>query len=158
MKHGEQRNRLTGPHHIMLGLLLGLLIIPPQPVQAQWTVYDPAQFSLQLKKKIAEAARWIETVDKYRKDIEHYTKIFDKAVEQVTNLKGILGIVDEQLAKQKSLIFFVNDVGKLIRQSFALHEQLENMVLLRIRVLKNIDDRIRNGILDMDQDQRDFET
>lgn len=158
MKQMEQRKRLTVTHHIILGLLLGLLVMPPRPVQAQWTVYDPAQFTLQLEKKIEEAARWLETIDKYRKDIEHYAQMYEKAVQQLTTLKGMLNIVDEQLAKQKDLIFFVNDVGRIVRGAFTLHRQLENMVLLRIRALKNIDDRIRNGILDLDQDKRDFET
>ncbi len=158
MKQMEQRKRLTVTHHIILGLLLGLLVMPPRPVQAQWTVYDPAQFTLQLEKKIEEAARWLETVDKYRRDIEQYVRMYEKAVEQLTTLRGMLNVVDEQLAKQKNLIFFVNDVGRIIRGSFTLYRELENMVLLRIRALKNIDDRLRNGILDLDQDKRDFET
>ncbi len=73
-------------------------------------------------------------------------------------MKGVLKTVDEQLAKHKALIFFVNDVGQIVRGSFRLYEQLESLVLHRIRALKNIDDRIRNGIFDLEQDKRDFET
>ncbi len=150
--------RSTMTYHIVLGTLIGLLLIPPQPVQAQWTVYDPANHATQIERMIQDAARWIQTIDKYRKDIEHYAKMYDKAVEQLTTMKGVLKTVDEQLAKHKDLIYFVNDVGKIIRGSFKLYEQLESLVLHRIRALKNIDDRIRNGIFDIEQDKRDFET
>jgi len=132
--------------------------MPPQPAQAQWTVYDPANHATQIERMIEDAARWLETIDKYRKDIEHYAKMYDKAVEQLTTMKGVLKTVDEQLAKHKDLIFFVNDVGRIVRDSFRLYEQLERLVLHRIRALKNIDDRIRNGIFDIEQDKRDFET
>ncbi len=150
--------RLTIVRHIALGLLLGLLVLPPRPAQAQWTVYDPINNATQIERMIQDAARWLETIDKYRQDIEYYAKMFDKAVEQLTTLKGVLKTVDEQLAKHKDLIYFVNDVGKIIRGSFKLYEQLESLVLHRIQALKKIDDRIRRGIFDLDQDKRDFET
>ena len=149
--------RSTFANQIVLGLVLGLLIIPPQPAQAQWTVYDPINNATQIERMIQDAARWLETVDKYRKDIEHYARMYEKAVEQLTTLKGVLKTVDEQLAKQKDLIRFVNDVGQIVRGSFQLYEQLERLVLYRIRALKNIDDRIRNGIFDEEADKRDFE-
>ena len=38
--------------HLGIGLLLGLLIIPAPPAQAQWTVFDPTQYALQVQKKI----------------------------------------------------------------------------------------------------------
>ena len=154
----KRKGNLSVSYHIILGLMLGLLVMPPQTAQAQWAVYDAANHSTQIERKLAEAARWLKTLDKYRQDIEHYVLMFDKAVEQVTRLGGILNIVDEQLAKHKDLIFFVNDVGRIIRQSFRLHQQLESLVLHRIRALKNIDDRLRNGIFDLEQDKRDFET
>ncbi len=135
-----------------------MLIMPPQTARAQWTVYDPANHATQVERMIQDAARWLETINKYAKDFEHYAEMFDKAVEQLTTLKGMLTIADEQLAKHKDLIFLVHDVGKIIRKSFALHEQLESLVLHRIAALKKIDDRIRNGILDIDQDKLDFET
>ena len=148
----------TTASHVVLGILLGLMVMPAQPVQAQWTVYDPANHATQIERMIQDAARWLETIDKYRKDIEHYAKMYDKAVEQLTTMKGVLKTVDEQLTKQKALIYFVNDVGRFIRGTFSLYQQLERLVLHRIRALKNIDDRIRNGIFDIEQDKRDFET
>lgn len=144
--------------HIVISILLGVLVLPAQPVQAQWTVYDPVNHTTQIERMAQDAARWLETIDKYRKDIEHYAKMFDQAVEQVNNLKGILKTVDAELAKHKELIFLVNDVGQIIRDSFRLHDQLERLVLHRIRALKNIDDRLRNGIFDLEQDKLDFET
>ena len=39
-----------------------MLIVPAAPVQAQFTVWDPTNYALQLAKKIEEASRWLETV------------------------------------------------------------------------------------------------
>jgi len=36
---GMKRRNLSV--HLAIGLLIGLVIIPPPPVQAQWTVFDP---------------------------------------------------------------------------------------------------------------------
>lgn len=142
---------------ILTGIVLGLLITPAQPIQAQWTVYDPANHATQIERMIQDGVRWIETIDKYRKDIEHYTQMFDKAVEQVTKLRGIMSIVDEQLAKQKNLIRLTSDVGQIIRGSIRLKKQLEAMVTYRIRALRQIDDRLRRGIFNPEADMRDFE-
>lgn len=151
------KRRAVG-RHVVLGLVLGLLVMPPPPARAQWTVFDPTNYALQIERMVQDAARWLETIDKYAKDIEHYAQMYEKAVEQLTTLKGVLKIVDEQLAKHKDLIYLVNDVGRLIRESFALRNQLESLVLLRIRALKRIDDRIRRGVLNLEQDKLDFET
>ena len=142
---------------LITGIVLSLLLIPAQPAQAQWTVYDPANHQTQIQRMIQDAARWLETVDKYRKDIEHYTQMFDKAVEQVTKLRNILNVVDEQLAKQKNLIRLTSDVGRIIRGSIRLKKQLEAMVTYRIRALKQIDDRLKRGIFNPEADIRDFE-
>ena len=47
--------------HLLLGLLIGILLTPIT-VQAQWTVFDPAQYSLQIERQIEEANRWLERV------------------------------------------------------------------------------------------------
>ncbi len=82
--------------HLVTGLLLGLLLVPAQPVQAQWTVFDPTQYALQVQKKIEEATRWVETV-------KHYATMVDKTIQQLTTMQGILRNVDEQLARNARL-------------------------------------------------------
>lgn len=143
--------------YVMTGIVLGCLLIAPLPAQAQWTVYDPTNHVTQIERMVQDAARWLETIDKYRKDIEHYAKMYDKAVEQLTTMKGVLKTVDEQLARHKALVAMIGDVGKIVKDSFKLYGQLEAMVLHRIAALKRIDDRLRNGIFDLEQDKRDFE-
>jgi len=149
-------NRKPGCY-VMTGIVLGCLLIAPLPAQAQWTVYDPVNHATQIERMIQDAARWLETIDKYRKDIEHYAKMYDKAVEQLTTMKGVLKTVDEQLARHKALAAMIGDVGKIVKDSFKLYGQLEAMVLHRLAALKRIDDRLRNGIFDLEQDKRDFE-
>jgi len=130
-------------HQLMLGLLIGLLLMPPQIAHAQWTVYDPAQYTLQISKKIEEANRWIE----------HHTKL----VEQLTTLKGVLQKTEDLVAKQNNAITTMSNIGQTVRGAFQLKRQLEALVTTRIRALKSIDHRLRNGIFDPEQDMRDFE-
>jgi len=136
--------------YLVVGLLLGILIIPAPPVQAQFTVWDPTNYALQLAKKIEEANRWLETV-------RHYTTMIDKTVQQLTTMQGVLRNVDEQLARNVRLVRFVSSVGQIVRGSYQLKRQLEGMIRYRIAMLKSIDDRLRNGIFDPQQDLNDLE-
>jgi len=126
------------------------LIIPAQPAKAQWTVFDPTQYALQVQKKIEEATRWVETV-------KHYTTMVDKTIQQLTTMQGILKNVDEQLARNVRLARFLASVGQIVRGSYQLKRQLEGMVTYRIAMLKNIDDRLRNGIFNPEADLNDLE-
>src|SRR5687767_7746435 len=89
---------------VMLGLLVGLLLVPAQTAQAQWAVYDGANHSAQLTRMAQDAARWMETVNHYLEEIRKYQTMIDKQVEQITSLGGILRTVDEQLARNRNLI------------------------------------------------------
>lgn len=142
------RNQLS--RYAITGILLGLLLVPAAPVQAQFTVWDPTNYALQLAKKIEEANRWLETV-------RHYANMVDKTIQQLTTMQGILRNVDEQLARNVRLVRFISTVGQIVRGSFQLKRQLEGMIRYRIMMLKSIDDRLRNGILDPEQDLQDLE-
>ncbi|MGH9767141.1 MAG: hypothetical protein ACREAB_06860, partial [Blastocatellia bacterium] len=83
-------NRPTLARQICLGLLIGILITPTQTAQAQWTVFDPSQYALQVKKRLEEA--------------ERYVKMFDNAVKQYTTLKGVLEKTEDLVAKQRNAI------------------------------------------------------
>lgn len=142
--------RRTITTHFLVGILLGLLIIPAQPAQAQWTVFDPTQYALQVQKKLEEATRWVETV-------KHYTTMVDKAIQQLSTLQGVLRTVDEELARNVRLARLLASVGQIVRGSYQLKRQLEGMVTYRIAMLKNIDDRLRNGIFNPEADLNDLE-
>ncbi|HKR15316.1 MAG TPA: hypothetical protein VJT15_24840 [Pyrinomonadaceae bacterium] len=134
----------------IIGVLLGILLVPAAPVQAQFTVWDPTNYALQLAKKIEEANRWLETV-------RHYATMVDRTIQQFTTMQGVLRNVDEQLARNVRLVRFISNVGQIVRGSFQLKRQLEGMIRYRIAMLKSIDDRLRNGILDPEQDLQDLE-
>jgi hypothetical protein len=133
-----------------IGLLIGLLIMPAQPAKAQWTVFDPTQYALQVQKKIEEATRWVETV-------KHYTTMVDKAIQQLTTMQGVLRTVDEELARNVRMARLISSVGQIIRGSYQLKRQLEGMITYRIAMLKSIDDRLRNGIFNPEADLNDLE-
>ena len=136
--------------NLVVGLLLGLLIIPAPPAQAQWTVFDPTQYALQVQKKIEEATRWLETVT-------HYATIVDKTVQQLSTMQGMLRTVDEQLARNVRLVRLISSVGQIVRGSYQLERQLEGMITYRISMLKSIDDRLRAGIFNPEADLNDLE-
>lgn len=140
----------TLSRHLVIGLLLGLLIMPAQPAQAQWAVYDAAVHTQQIKDSIERAKEWIEK-------IKQYEEMYDKAVKQWTTMKGVLRTVDETLAKHKDIALLTMDIGEIIRGSFRLKRELEAMVKYRIKALKSIDDRLARGIFDPEADLRDFE-
>jgi len=130
-------------YQLTIGFLVSTLIMPPQPAHAQWTVYDPAQYTLQVAKKVEEASRWIQ----------HYSNL----VQQLTTLKGVLEKTEDLVAKQKNAITTMSNIGRTVRGAYQLKRQLNAIVATRIRTLKSIDDRLRNGIFDPEQDMRDFD-
>jgi len=141
--------KLTFARHILIGLVIGTLLMP-STAQAQWTVYDPAQYVLQVKKKIEETTRWIETVNQY-------ARMYENAVQQVTTLGGVLKAADDLVAKQRHVIGTMSSIGQTIRGAYQLKNQLELVVISRMRALKSINERLHNGIFDPDADMRDFE-
>jgi chromosome segregation ATPase len=130
-------------YQLALGLLAGILIMPPPIAYAQWTVFDPSQYVLQVSKKVEEANRWLQ----------HYTNL----VQQLTTLSGVLKAADDLVAKQKNAITTMSNIGRTVRASFQLKDQLEAIVTTRLDMIKRIDDRLRNGIFDPEADLRDLD-
>ncbi len=130
-------------HRLIPGLFICILLIPHEAAYAQWTVYDPAQYVLQVEKKVEEAARWME----------HYQKL----VEQLTTLGGVLKAADDLVAKQNNAIATMSNIGRTVRASFQLKDQLEAIVTTRLNMIKRIDERLRNGIFDPEADLRDLD-
>ena len=142
--------RLSLIKQLLIGLLLGITITPTQPVQAQWTVFDPTSYAAQIEEMAREVDRWMQTV-------QHYTAMYDKAVKQVTSLGGILTVVDQQLARNKNLISSVAQIGQTVRHIYLLKRQIENMVECRIRAIQQLDSRLKAGIFNPQQDLQDLE-
>ena len=136
--------------HLVIGLLIGLLLIPAQTAQAQWTVFDPTQYALQVQRKIEEATRWVQTV-------EHYANMVDKAIQQLSTMQGVLRTAEEQLSRNVRLVRLVSSVGQIIRGSYLLERHLETMIRYRISMLQNIDDRLKAGIFNPEADLNDLE-
>jgi hypothetical protein len=86
-------------HPIVIGVLIAVLLMPI-PAQAQWTVFDPTAYAFQVRKRVEELNRWLGTVPQY-------TRMYENAVGQLTNLKGILKTADEFLAQDKRMRMFI---------------------------------------------------
>ncbi|MGH9838015.1 MAG: hypothetical protein ACREEM_04450 [Blastocatellia bacterium] len=50
--------------HFLLGILLAAVLMPA-PAKAQWTVFDPANYSIQIKKQIEELNRWLQAINQF---------------------------------------------------------------------------------------------
>jgi len=139
---------------LLASILLGFEI---RPAQAQWTVFDPSQYVLQVEKKIEEATRWVETINHYISMYEKAAQQYQKMVESVTNLRGILDKVEEQVMRHKQLITTYATLGRLIRGTFELKRRIETTITSQIQSVVNISRRLRNGIFDMDANKRDLD-
>ena len=150
-------NSLRRGKQALLGLLFALLVVPAQSAHAQWAVYDAANHATQLEKMAQDAARWMETINHYLEEIKRYETMIDKQVEQITSLGNILRTVDEQLARQKSLIYTISGFGQTIRQIFQLQQDIRTMVSCRILAVQRVWERMRLGIFNPQQNMRDLE-
>ncbi len=86
-----------------------------------------------------------------------YQRMYENAVGQLTNLKGILRTADELLSQDKRLRSLMSNWGQVIRLSFRIKNHLTNLITGNLRAIANMAQRLRNGIFDPEADGRDFE-
>jgi len=134
---------------LLLGVLVGDLLLP-RTVQAQFTVFDPAQYSLQIERQIEEANRWLERVRQYSEEI-------NKLAEQLSTMKGVLGEAEKLVLHNNNLTRTMARLGQTVRDVFALKRAIESMVISRLSMIKSIKTRLMSGIFDPEADLRDFE-
>ena len=134
---------------LIIGVLIGI-ILAPSTTHAQWTVFDPAQYSLQIERQIEEANRWLERV-------KHYSEQINKLAEQLSTLKGVLGQAEKLVLHNNNLTRTMAQIGQTVRDVFALKRAIETMVISRLNMIKSIKTRLMTGIFDPDADLRDFE-
>jgi DNA repair exonuclease SbcCD ATPase subunit len=132
-------------------LLLSFLMFPAaEPARAQFATFDATNYALQVAKKIEEANRWLQTV-------QQYAQMYQKAIEQVSSLRGILSIVDEQITKNKRMVEGWAAVGRIVKGVYELKRQIENSIRSEIQAVVSISRRYRNGIFDMEANKRDLD-
>lgn len=134
---------------LSLGLLIGVMLFP-STAKAQWTVFDPAQYSLQIERQIEEANRWLERVKQYSEEI-------NKLAEQLSTMKGVLGQAEKLVLHNNNLTRTMAQLGQTVRDVFALKRAMETMVITRLRMIRSIKTRLVNGIFDPQADLNDFE-
>jgi len=135
-------------YQLTLGLLLGAMFMPTQIAQAQFfgfptITHDPITHGTVLEQKIENAV--------------HYVKIFDNAVKQYSTLKGVLGKAEELVTNQFISKQTMAEIGRTVRASFELKDQIQAITTTRLTMLRSMDDRFRRGILDPEADMRDLE-
>src|ERR1700746_1156579 len=121
-------------NHIVLGLVIGVLLMP-NGAHAQFTVVDPAQYSLQIERQIEEANRWLERVRQYSEEI-------NKLAEQLSTMKGVLGTAEKLVLHNDNLTRTMAQIGQTVRDVFALKRAMETMVISRLNMIKSIKTRL----------------
>ncbi|PYS35947.1 MAG: hypothetical protein DMF75_02130 [Acidobacteria bacterium] len=134
---------------LLLGILVGV-ILSPSTAQAQFTVFDPAQYSLQIERQIEEANRWLERV-------KHYSDEINKLAEQLSTMRGVLGQAEKLVLHNDNLTRTMAQMGQTVRDVFALKRAIETMVISRLNMIKSMKTRLMSGIFDPQADLRDFE-
>jgi predicted nucleic acid-binding Zn-ribbon protein len=134
---------------LLLGVLVGDLLLP-STAHAQWTVFDPTQYALQIERQIEEANRWLERVRQYSEQI-------NKLAQQLSTMRGILGEAEKLVLHNNNLTRTMAQIGKTVRDVFALRRAFESMVISRLGMIKSIKTRLMSGIFDPEADLRDFE-
>src|SRR5262245_44861309 len=134
---------------LLLGVLVADLLLLPT-VQAQWTVFDPAQYSLQIERQIEEANRWLERVRQYSEEI-------NKLAEQLSTMKGVLGQAEKLVLHNDNLTRTMAQIGQTVRDVFQLKRAIETMIISRLNMIKSMKTRLMSGIFDPEADLRDFE-
>lgn len=158
MKKKPNKNPGIAKQLLMSLILSSILIgLDARPTAAQWTVFDPSQYALQIAKRLEEANRWIETINHYIRMYEKAVQQYEKMVESVTNLRGILDKVDEQVMRHKQLITAYATLGRLIRDTFDLKKRIEATITSQIHSIVNISRRLKSGIFDMEANKRDLD-
>ena len=144
--------KLKFTHQFVIALILFSFLTFPaaQPTRAQFATFDATNYALQVAKKIEEANRWLQTV-------QQYTQMYQKAIEQVSSLRGILSIVDEQITKNKQMVEGWAAVGRIVKGVYELKRQIENSIRSEIQAVVSISRRYRNGIFDMEANKRDLD-
>jgi chromosome segregation ATPase len=134
---------------LLIGVLIGDFLLPTT-VRAQWTVFDPAQYSLQIERQIEEANRWLERLKQYSEQI-------NKLAQQLSTMKGILGEAEKLVLHNANLTRTMAQLGQTVRDVFALKRAMETMVISRLSMIRSIKTRLMTGIFDPEANLRDFE-
>ena len=83
---------------VMVVIAAMMITMIPVPARAQilgGIVYDPTNYALQVEKRVEEAARWVQTID-------HYARMYENAVRQLTTLTGVLKTAEQHLGFHKA--------------------------------------------------------
>lgn len=161
-----------------LGLLIGLLVMPPQ-TPAQWTVHINADTSPttlaqveQLGQQTAtqtvllaenkagflkQALEYAKEAERWMQKVRQYTETVVREVKRFTTLKGIMSAAEKQLGLSDDTLKALADVGQLIRAAFTLKNQFISLVRTRLAMIESLERRARNGIFDPRADLEDLE-
>lgn len=147
--HRQQKLRRRSSGLVCWLIALAILYAPLR-VEAQWTVFDPANYSLQVAKRIEEANRWLQQLQKWQEDA-------DRWIEQLSRLRGIFQEAEKLVLRNKQNAYELMLWGRNIRNILILRRQIENMIHARIQLVESLRVRIRDQFFDPNAFWQEFE-
>lgn len=79
------------------------------------------------------------------------------AIAHTTTMKGVLAEAEKLVLHNAKLTRTMAQIGKTVREVFALKRAMETMIISRLRMIMSIKSRLTSGIFDPQADLRDFE-
>lgn len=145
-RNQQLRSGLVGA--LLASFLLSLTL--PQTAEAQIPVTDGAQLILQTTRQLEEAERWVERVQQHA---DHMIKM----VESITTLKGVLLNAEKLVDHNSNMLRSFADLAKVVQDAYFIKRKIEQLVTTKLRMIKNIKDRLDAGVFDPSADLRDLE-
>lgn len=162
--------------NLLLGFLLGVFLTQPvraipvtvvadtSPTAIKGLIESTKQTLHQIQitastegSRIAQAAEYVKQAQRWLDTVNHYTNVIIQDVKRFTTLKGIMGVVEKQLGLDDDTLKALSDIGQVVRGVFTLKNSFQALITTRLRMLKNIEERARNGIFDPGADLADLE-
>lgn len=143
----------------VLAVVLALLVTGcwPQPVQAQWAVFDAHAYAELWQIKVDERTRFVEILQQYAEAAQKTIKMISQNAEQISTTHGILDLAERNMLKNEKLSREFADFGKYVRDVFKLQRTVEGLVYRDIKGLREIKTRMEAGIFDPAANRRDLE-
>lgn len=142
----------------ILGLLVGLFALPPQPAHAiiGGIVFDPRALAQQIKMEIQSNHQWYIKVQIITQQLQEAVKQVENGVRQFTSLQGILSFAMQtdfiqKLAGERLCNFLVQ-----VRGAIGAQQAIRDTLTISIQSARRIIARARSNIFDIEQNRRDL--
>lgn len=117
--------------------------------QLKMVAQNERSFASQIAEYAKIAGRWLETV-------KHYTNEIFNLTRQFTSLRGMLGLAEQELGLKADDLKAAREIVDAVRGVLAVKEQFETLLQTRLVLVRNWEQRAKNGIFNPQADWQDL--